>query len=110
MRPGLAPDLVGLLRDLREEYESASEVDGGIHNAARWAMRTLNDVLASLPDAELDDVPLLATYQGEQIFTLEPVVALDPLLADTWKDHYPILDADRDLGRLSRSTEPRGPR
>ncbi len=93
-------DLIGLLRDLREEYESASEVDRGIHNAARWAMRTLNDVLASAPDGELDEVPLLATYRGEQIFTLEPVVAIDPLLADTWKDHYPILDADKDLGRL----------
>lgn len=93
-------DLVGLLEGLRREHEDADEVAGGVHNAARWAMRTLNDVLANDPDTEVADVPLLATYQGEQVFTTEPVVALDPLLAETWKDHYPILDADRDLRRL----------
>lgn len=98
-RPSPA-DLVELLEDLRREHEGSDEVAGGVHNAARWAMRTLNDVLATDPDTELADVPLLATYQGEQVFTAEPVVALDPLLADTWKDHYPILDADRDLRRL----------
>jgi hypothetical protein len=46
-------------------------------------MRALTDVLATDPDTELADVPLLATYQGDQVFTAEPVVALDPLLADT---------------------------
>lgn len=63
-------------------------------------MRTLNDVLATDTDTELADVPLLASYQGEPLFTTGPFVALDPLLADTWKDHLPILDADRDLRRL----------
>ena len=93
-------DLVGLLEDLRREHEDADEVTGGVHSAARWAMRTLNDVLATDPDAEVADVPLLATYQGKRVFITDPVVALDPLLAETWKDHYPILDADRDLRRL----------
>jgi hypothetical protein len=98
-RPGPS-DLVELLEGLRREHEDADEVAAGIYNAARWAMRTLNDVLAADPDTDLADVPLLATYRGERVFTAEPVVAHDPLLADTWKDHYPILDADRDLRRL----------
>jgi hypothetical protein len=93
-------DLVGLLEELQREHEDGDEVAAGVHNAARWAMRTLNDVLATDPDIELGDVPLLARYEGEEVFTTEPVVALDPLLADTWKNHYPILDADRDLRRL----------
>ena len=72
-------DLVGLLRDLRDEHEYADETDW--RNPQR---RTLGDADAErcprrrFPIAELDDVPLLATYRGEQIFTVEPVVALDP--------------------------------
>ena len=34
------------------------------------------------------------------MFDTAPVVALDPLLAESWQAKYPILDADRDLRRL----------
>lgn len=99
-RPGPA-DLCALLEDLCSDYEAEGEATREIHNAARWAMRTLNDVLANQGDeTELPEVPLLARYRGEQLFTTEPVVASDPLLAETWEAHYPILDADRDLRRL----------
>jgi hypothetical protein len=94
-------DLCALLDDLCSDYEAEGETTREIHNAARWAMRTLNDVLVGQgDDFELSEVPLLARYRGEQLFTTEPVVASDPLLAETWEDYYPILDADRDLRRL----------
>jgi hypothetical protein len=99
-RPGPA-DLCTLLEDLCADYEAEGETTREVHNAARWAMRTLNDVLVDQgEDPDLNEVPLLARYRGEQLFTTEPVVASDPLLAETWEDHYPILDADRDLRRL----------
>lgn len=94
-------DLRALLEDLRTEYERSGEATKEIHIAARWAMRTLNDVLMDEPKgAQIRGVPLLARYQGAHVFTAQPVVAIDPLLAETWEKHYPILDADRDLRRL----------
>jgi hypothetical protein len=94
-------DLRLLLDELRLEYESSGEATREIYTSARWAMRTLNDALASQSgEVALADVPLLARFHGERLFTTHPVVAMDPLLAETWQEHYPILDADRDLRRL----------
>lgn len=94
-------DLARLLAQLRMEYETSGEQTRDIHSASRWAMRTLNDVLLTHPDVgDLKKVPLLARFQGKPVYTDDPVVATDPLLAETWEEHYPILDADRDLRRL----------
>lgn len=94
-------DLCTLLDVLQDEYESSTESSREIQVAARWAMRTLNDVLADNPaDSLIEDVALLARFRGEAVFTSRPLVAIDPLLAETWEEHYPILDADRDLRRL----------
>lgn len=94
-------DLARLLLQLREEYEQSGEQSREIHSASRWAMRTLNDVLLAHPEhGGLRGVPLLARFRGTPVFTDDPVVATDPLLAETWEVHYPILDADRDLRRL----------
>ena len=94
-------DLCTLLDSLRDEYAASGETGREVHIAARWAMRTLNDVLLDHPAEPLPgDVPLLARYRGEAVFAAKPHVAIDPLLAETWQEHYPILDADRDLRRL----------
>lgn len=98
-RPSPA-DLVGLLEDLRDEHESAVENPGDVDKAAKWAMRTLNDVLVGAETEEIGPVPLLASYAGEHVFTEDPVVAFDHLLRDSWEGHLPILDADKDLRRL----------
>lgn len=98
-------DLVHLLRDLQTEHQASDETAAGIQVAARWTMRTLNDALAAHPEVELDAVPLLATYKGEQVFTTDPVVAVDPLLAEIWQNYYAVLDADRDLGRLHEALD-----
>ncbi len=99
-------DLCALLDDLRVEYETAGEATRELHIAARWAMRTLNDVLGDRTEQpDLGEVPLLARFRGERLFTSRPVVAIDPLLAETWEGHYPILDADRDLRRLHEALD-----
>jgi len=95
-RPGTT-DLCALLRDLRTDFEAERDDTREIQSAARWAMRALNDVLTNEgAEADLSDVPLLARFRGKLRFTNAPVVAIDPLLADTWESHYPILVADRD--------------
>ena len=91
-------DLAVLLAELAEEFETASGPTKEIQTAARWAMRTLNDSLTD--EHGLEEVPLLARFQGKPVFVSDPVVAADPLLAQAWEDHYPILDADKDLYRL----------
>lgn len=96
-RPAPA-DLVSLLGALRDEYEAGGAAPKEIQRSARWAMRALNDALASA--SAMYDVPLLATYQGQMVFSTDPVVALDPLLAESFETHYPVLDADKDLRRL----------
>lgn len=97
-------DLVGLLRQLASEHaELEDSEDQDLLKAARWAERTLNDVLDEAEPAELGDVPLLATLDGRHCFDLAPYVSLDPLIRDTWERDHPILDGDRDLGRLHRT-------
>lgn len=104
-----AMHLVQLLRSLAEDWESAAAdaPDGGVPDrtivdAARWAMRTLNDVIAD--DAANNwselEVPLLARLDGRGVFNAHPFVADDPALAETWESTFPILDADRDLRYL----------
>jgi len=94
-------DLCLLLKQLRDENEASGGTVKEIHTAARWAMRTLNDVLVDQSDSTvLEGVPLLARFKGEIVFTTRPVVSVDPLLEEAWEPFYPILDADRDLRRL----------
>jgi hypothetical protein len=115
-------NLAFLLRDLENDFVEGDAEDGrSVQLAARWAMRTLNDVLDS--GILQERVPLLARLDGRHVFSDKPLVATDPLLAETWEPVFPILDADRDLRRLhdalqlrildeevKTSPDPRGPR
>ena len=99
-----ASHLVELLRDLAKEWETIPEMGteaGDVIVAARWAMRTLNDILPNDPTPlESVEVPLLARLDGKRIFDPLPYVAEDNFLAETWEPVFPILDADRDLRQL----------
>lgn len=97
-------DLAGLLESLAVEHGDG-EAQREVYEAARWAMRTLDNVLdrsGARPGAR---PPLLARFAGEQVFHRSPTVALDPLLEETWEPEVPILDADRDLRWLHRAFE-----
>lgn len=94
------PDLAGLLRQLRRDHEAPDPDEREISQAARWAMRRLNDVLDDRVDVDLGEVPLLARRAGRAVFDSSPVVTADPLLAETWEEHFPVFDGDRDLRRL----------
>ncbi|KRF24777.1 sacsin N-terminal ATP-binding-like domain-containing protein [Phycicoccus sp. Soil803] len=94
------PDLAGLLRRLRRDHEAPDPDEREISQAARWAMRRLNDVLDDGTDVDLGEVPLLARRAGRTVFDSSPVVTADPLLAETWEEHFPVFDGDRDLRRL----------
>ena len=93
-------DLVRLLERLHNEYEEEREQSRELLVAARWAMRALNDALADEPDADVKGVYLLCRHRGNPVYTQNPLVALDPMLEETWEQYYPMLDADRDLRRL----------
>lgn len=94
-------DVVALLSQLATDF-GQSPVDDRrfLQHAARWAMRTLNDVLEGAIDGP---VPLLASHAGEPVFSDKPLVALDPLLKETWEPVLPVLDADQDLRRLHQA-------
>ena len=97
-------DIVELLRQLATEWDGIEESDSdakAVIDGARWAMRTLNDVIGEDPTVlKSEDVPLLARTNGRRVFHLRPYVAEDTLLAETWEGSLPILDADRDLRQL----------
>ena len=100
-----ALQLVWLLQQLDDETQDEPAPDKGTQDAARWAMRTLNDVLDDAGASALQRVrvPLLARLGDGVQFTARPYVASDRQLADTWQSTHPILDGDRDLGRLQRA-------
>ena len=102
-RPG-PDDLVSLLESLAVEHSDV-EARADVYEAARWAMPTLDDVLDRSGTRPAGRPPLLARFAGERIFDRSPVVALDPLLKETWEPDVPILDADRDLRWLHRAFE-----
>ena len=98
-------DLIALLKELAVEQTDVEETDEqspALYAAARWAMRSLNDVLEERQDVKVGDVPLLARKEGRHLFHTHPFVAEDALLAETWESSFPILDADRDLRVLHR--------
>lgn len=96
--------LVQLLGELADEWDHIEEADPHareVADAARWAMRTLNDVLGDNRSLmESMEVPLLARRNGRRIFHPRPYAAEDNFLAETWEPSLPILDADRDLRHL----------
>jgi len=98
-------DLVTLLNSLAAEHRSradSSEDTLQVCSAARWAMRTLDSVLAERPELSVETVPLLARQNGQHLFHSTPFVADDPLLAETWEPTLPILDADKDLRSIHK--------
>ncbi len=98
-----ASDVALLLETLAAEHEKeGSGTD--VYDAARWAMRTLDDVLDRSGRAGgLSCPPLLARLDGKRVFHRSPAIANDPLVEATWERDVPILDADRDLRRLHRA-------
>ena len=98
-----ADQLVNLLRQLeRELIDSESGPPEGLREAARWAMRALDDSLhesAALPSGE---IPLLARIDGRVVFDASPVISQDPLMEEAFGSVLPILDGDRDLRALHR--------
>jgi len=95
-------DLVSLLDTLADEHATGSDTSD-IFEAARWAMRTLDDVLDRGGQTPALHPRFLAKLSGQRIFHESPMIALDPLLEETWEPDVPILDADRDLRRLHRA-------
>lgn len=97
-------DLIELLKQLASEWEEIREEDPeakAVIDAARWAMRTLNDVVGDdVLALRAEDVPLLARIDGHRTFHFRPYVSDDTFLAETWEGSLPILDADRDLRTL----------
>ncbi|MFC8922508.1 sacsin N-terminal ATP-binding-like domain-containing protein [Cellulosimicrobium sp. NPDC057127] len=97
-----ADDLFDLLRNLCDEAGQAEPDDSQV-KAARWAMRTLNDVLhVGLHEAPTDPVPLLATLDGRYMFVTEPLVVRDPMVREAWGARRPVLAADEDCVSLMR--------
>lgn len=97
-------DLVRLLEDLASTWEDSPSDEGrdrSIPDTARWATRTLNEVISSGHSGIAEaSVPLLSRLNGQYVFHRSPYVADDTLLAAAWEPTLPILDADRDLRRL----------
>lgn len=101
----LATHLVQVLESLAGGTDSPQGPDGSTRAAARWAMRTLDDVLHE-PDAPAKiSCPLLARHRGEAVFDRAPYVADDPLLDETFEPLVVILDADRNLRDLHRACD-----
>jgi hypothetical protein len=99
-------DLLGLLAEEWQETSGDQPDVRGVTDAARWAMRTLNDVLNETSESLTPGaVPLLARRDGRYVFDPKPYVADDGLLAETWEPTLPILDADRDLRQLHAALE-----
>lgn len=95
--------VVELLRELEREL---AEADGappeGLREAARWAMRALDDCLGGPADLSPGHIPLLAHIGGHLVFDPAPVISQDPMLAEVFGAILPILDGDRDLRTLHR--------
>ena len=102
-----ATQLAWLLQQLADEAQDELTVSKATQDAARWAMRTLNDVLRDRDEEALRSmrVPLLARLADTVRFNELPYVAVNRQLADTWQPTHPILDGDRDLGRLQRALD-----
>jgi hypothetical protein len=94
-------ELVALLAQLADQHDpDESSAKSDAFDAARWAMRKLNDSLLydELPAGV--DVKLLARRCGRRVFVSDPVVASDRHLADSWSERLPIYDGDRENRRL----------
>lgn len=95
-----ADDLIYLLNGLADEADGSEGAGTDVFEAARWAMRTLNDVLDRQAETPLERPRFLARFEGRRVFVHLPAVATDPLLEETWEPMIPVLDADRNLRRL----------
>ena len=97
-------ELVGLLEQLARQHdpENPSEKSDAF-DAARWAMRKLNDALLHEDLPQGAEVKLLARCGARRVFVSDPVVASDPHLADSWSERLPIYDGDRENRRLQEA-------
>jgi hypothetical protein len=101
-RPSI-DDLRALLVGLADEKPTNFDSETEIHHAARWVMRTIDEVLDDYPEEDLRGTPLLAILKREHVFDEAPFMASDEMLKSTFSEYYPVLDADRNLNRLPRA-------
>ena len=97
-------DLLVLLESVAAEADAAAgATNREIDLAARWAQRTLDDVLDTEPDPHPTpgNVRLLARHKGKTAFVAQPPFADDPLLRDTWEMQRPVLTAEARLTKLT---------
>lgn len=92
-------DLMDLLRETAVTDDGKVIEDERVVDAARWIMRELNDELErDRGETPVDrDIALLARTDGGMCFAERPYFTNDSVLAETWMDRFPILEADRGL-------------
>lgn len=101
-RPGV-DDLLRVLASVTEEADRLGSSNREIDLAARWVLRTIDDVLPPGADPHPDpsQVRVLASHRGSTSFVAQPPFAEDALLRDTWEQLRPVLSADTGLTRLT---------
>ncbi|MDP3968990.1 MAG: DUF3883 domain-containing protein [Nocardioides sp.] len=101
-RPGV-DDLLRLLESVAGEADARGSSNREIDLAARWVLRTIDDVLppGSDPHPDPGNVRVLASDRGSTSFVAQPPFAEDALLRDTWAQLRPVLSADTGLTRLT---------
>jgi hypothetical protein len=98
-----AADLLLLLKALAAEADEVGTASGDVVRAARWAQRTLDDVLGNderHPNPET--TRLLATHDGRSCFAAQPPYTDDPTLRETLAARIPVLATDTGSNRLVR--------
>jgi len=93
-------ELVALMESLAERADVEESVPDELASAARWALATLNTVLAAEQrDALQRPVRIIAEQAGRLVFAASPVVARDPLLRESFTDLLPVVSVESDLRR-----------
>lgn len=97
-------DLLVLLGSIAEEADAKGSTNREVDQAARWAQRTLHDVLREEvePHTAPETIRLLASRNGVTSFVAQPPYAEDPLLRDTFEKQLPLLSAEAGLTKLAR--------
>lgn len=93
-------ELVALMESLADRADAEEDSVDEVASAARWALTTLNTVLAGeTRDESARSVRLIAEHAGRLVFVASPMVARDPLLRESFADLLPIVSVERDLQR-----------
>jgi len=104
----LAADLAKLLRLLRDELDGGHPIAArtAIIEAGRWATYQLNRSLEQDPDSQTNPlegpVPLLATRNGELLFTDRPYTVSDPNLEAAWAADMAVVEGTASVALIRR--------